>query len=70
MLLGIEMPLVGSPTICVKLRDAKRCQQLLKLQEDVVLALSEHIRQDLPRVMMLGSDKAQSTQARFLIAPV
>ena len=34
MLLGIEMPLVGPPAIGVKLRDAKRCQQLLELQEE------------------------------------
>jgi hypothetical protein len=26
MLRGIEMPLVGSPAVGVKLRDAKRCQ--------------------------------------------
>ena len=32
MLLGIEMPLVGSPAVGVKPRDAKRRQQLLKLQ--------------------------------------
>src|SRR5262245_64611045 len=37
MLLSIEMPLVSPPTICVKLRDAKRCQQLWELQDDVVL---------------------------------
>ena len=52
MLLGIEMPLIGPPTIGVKLCDAKRCQQLLKLQEDVILSPAEHIRQDLPRVMI------------------
>ena len=34
MLLGIEMPLISPPTIGVKLRDAKRCQQLLEVQED------------------------------------
>ena len=52
MLLGIEMPLVGPPAVGVKLRDAKRCQQLLELQKDVVLPSSEHIRQDLARVMI------------------
>ena len=46
MLLGIEMPLVGSPAVGVKLRDAKRCQQLLELQEDVVLAV---VRTHTPR---------------------
>src|SRR5262249_48329929 len=52
MLLGIEMPLVSPPPIGIKLRDAKRCQQLLKLQEDGVLPSPEHIRQDLPCVMI------------------
>src|SRR5262245_57414707 len=50
MPLGIKMPLVGPPAVSVKLCDAKECQQLLELQEDVVLPSSEHIRQDLPRV--------------------
>ena len=31
MLRGIEMPLVGPPPVCVKLRDAKGLQQLLEL---------------------------------------
>jgi hypothetical protein len=44
MLLSIEMPLVGPPTIGGKFCDAKRLQQLLELQEDVVLPSSEHIR--------------------------
>jgi hypothetical protein len=30
MLLGIEMPLVSPPAVCVKLRDAQRFQQPLK----------------------------------------
>src|SRR6266571_6193644 len=47
MLLGIEMPLVGPPAVGVKLRDAKRGQQLLALQEDVALPSSAHIREDL-----------------------
>src|SRR5262249_42801098 len=46
-LLGREMPLVGSPAVGVKPRDAQRRQPLLKLQEDVVLAPSEHLRHDL-----------------------
>src|SRR6266851_10387022 len=46
MLLSIQMPLVGPPAVGVKLRDTKRCQQLLELQEDIVLPSSEHIRQD------------------------
>src|SRR5215831_14561599 len=63
MLLSIEMPLVGSPAVGVKLRDAKRCQQLLELQEDVVLAPSEHIRQDLACVMINGVP--QPARVRF-----
>jgi hypothetical protein len=33
MLLGIEMPLIGPPTIGVRLRDAKRCQAAKKAQD-------------------------------------
>jgi hypothetical protein len=44
MLLGIEMPLVSPPAVCGKLRDAKRFQQPLKFEEDVVLPSSEHLR--------------------------
>jgi hypothetical protein len=54
MLRGIEMALVSPSAVGVKLRDAKRGQQLLELQEDVVLPLSEHIRQDLARMMING----------------
>jgi hypothetical protein len=54
MLLGIEMPLIGPPTIGGKLRDAKRCPQLLKLQEDVILSPAEHIGPDLPRLRING----------------
>src|SRR5438093_2393686 len=55
MLLGIEMPLVGPPAVGGKLRDAKRGQQLLELQEDVVLSPAEHIRQDLPPATRPGA---------------
>ena len=64
MLLGSKMPRVGPPAVGVKLRDAKRCQQLLELQEDVVLPSSEHLRQDLARVMLNGVP--QPTWLRFL----
>ena len=64
MLLGVEMPLVGALAIRGKPSDAKRCQQLLQLQEDVVLAPSEHIGQDLARVMINGVP--QPTRLRFL----
>ena len=53
-LLGMERPLGGSPAVGGRCRDAKRCQQLLELQEDVVLSSSEYIRQDLPRVVING----------------
>jgi hypothetical protein len=44
VLVCVEMPLVSPPAIGVKLRDAERLKELLQLQEDVVLAPSEHIR--------------------------
>src|SRR2546427_8370785 len=53
-LLSIPIPLVGLPAIGVKPRDAKRFQQLLELQEDIVLPSSEHIRPDLPRMGING----------------
>jgi hypothetical protein len=54
LLRGIEMPRGGPPAVGGKLRAAKRGQQLLELQEDVVLAPSEHLRQDLARVRIHG----------------
>jgi hypothetical protein len=54
MLLGFEMPLVGSPAVGVKLCDAKRGQQLLELEKNVVLPSSEHIGQDLARAVING----------------
>jgi hypothetical protein len=59
MLFGHEMPLIGPPAVGVKLRDAKQCQQLLEFQKDVVLPSSEHIRQDLARVMINGVPQPQ-----------
>ena len=43
MLLGIDVPLVGSPAVRVKLCDAKWLQELLQLEEDGVFAPSEHM---------------------------
>src|SRR5262252_10850791 len=54
VLLGIYVPLVGSPAVRVKFRDAKRLQELLQLEEDGVFASSEHIRQHLPAVVING----------------
>jgi len=70
MLLWVDMPLVGAPAVRVKLRDAKGFQQLLQPQEDGVLTPAEHIRQHLPRVVMLGRRKARYLAARFLTPPV
>ena len=63
MLLGIQMPRVGPSAVGGKLRDAKRCQQLLELQEDVILSSSAHICQDLARVMINGVP--QPARVRF-----
>ncbi len=52
MLLGIDMPLVGSPSVGGILRDAKGLQQLLSLQEDSGLTPSTHRRSDLPGVVI------------------
>src|SRR5688500_10839732 len=57
MLLGIDMSLVGTPSIGVKLRDTKGLKQSFELQENVVLTPSEHIRQHLPRVVINGVPK-------------
>ena len=54
MLLGIEMPLVSPPAVGIKTGDAKRGQERFELEKDVVLTPPEHIRQDLPRVVVNG----------------
>jgi hypothetical protein len=64
-LLGSEMPLVGPPAICGKLRDAKRFQQLLELQEDVVFPSPNDIRSYLAWVMING----MPPPARMRFAP-
>ena len=53
-LLGIEMPLVGPPAVGGKTGDAKRGQERFELEQDVVLTPPEHLRQDLPRVVVNG----------------
>ena len=63
MLLSSQMPRVGPPAVGVKLRDAKWCQQRLELQEDVVFSSTEHIRQNLPRVVINGVP--QPARVRF-----
>ena len=54
MLLGIEMPLVGSPAVSGKTGDAKRGQERFELEKDIILPPPEHICQDLPRVVVDG----------------
>jgi len=54
VLLGIEMPLVGPPAVGVKTGDAKRGQERFELEQDVVLTPPEHLRQDLPCVVVNG----------------
>ena len=69
MLLGREMSLVGPPAVGVKLRDTKRRQQLLELQEDVVLAPSEYLRQDRARVMINGVPQPARVRFAAYITP-
>ena len=44
VLLGLDMPLVGAPSVGVILRDTKGLQQRLQPQEDRVLPPSKHLR--------------------------
>ena len=44
MLLGIDVPLVGSPSIRIKPCDPKGRKEFLQLQKDVVFPPPEHIR--------------------------
>ena len=68
VLVGIEMPGVRAPIIGVIARDAKRLEQRFELQKHLILPPPKDIRQHLAGLVMLGSDKARSAQARFLIA--
>src|SRR5215813_8142887 len=69
MLLGREMSLVGPPAVGVKLRDTKRRQPLLELQEDVVLAPAEDICQDFPRVMINGVPQPAGVRFAAYVTP-
>ena len=51
MLLGVDIPLIGTPAIGIEARDTKWLQQGLQLQKDPILALSKDISQDLATVM-------------------
>jgi hypothetical protein len=54
VLLSVDMPLVGTPTVRVIHHDTKGFQQRFELEEDLVLAPSKHIRQLLPRAVING----------------
>jgi hypothetical protein len=69
VLLGIDMPLVGSPSVRVKLCDAKGLQELLQLEEDGVFASSEHIGQHLPGVVINGVPEPSRMRFRFHKTP-
>ena len=47
-------PLVGAPAIRVISGDAKRLQQSLEVQKNLVLSPSTYLGQDLPRMMIHG----------------
>src|SRR5499425_3957483 len=69
MLLGIDVPLVGSPSVRVKFCDAKGLQELLQLEEDDVFASSEHIRQHLPGVVINGVPEPSRMRFRLHKTP-
>src|SRR5262249_21089555 len=69
VLLGIYMPLVGSPSVRVKFRDAKWLQELLQLEEDGVFAPSEHIGQHLPGVVINSVPEPSRMRFRFHKTP-
>jgi hypothetical protein len=52
MLLGVDIPLVGTPSIGIETRYTKRLQQGLQLQKDPIFALSTDISHHLPTVMI------------------
>src|SRR5438093_4524193 len=63
MLLGINVPLVGSPSICGKPRDPTGLKEFLPLQKDVVLPPPAHIRYHCPRVVI--NSMPQPARIRF-----
>ena len=70
VLLGSNRALIGAPAVGVEARNAKRFSYRLQAEHDVILPSSEHIGQDLARVVMLGRRKARYLAARFLTPPV
>ena len=63
VLLGVDMSLIGTPTIRIKPRDAQRLQQLLESREDLILVSSEHLDQD--RACMMINGVPQPARMRF-----
>ena len=52
MLLCVHMALVGAPAVRVVPCDAKRLQESLQAQKDIILPPAEPIRQDIPGVVI------------------
>jgi len=52
VLLGLQMPLVGPPTVGKRARDTKRCQEGFELQKGRVLASSTPIGSHRTRVVI------------------
>jgi len=69
LLLSLDMPLVGPPSVGGILRDAKGCQQLLPPQEDSVLPPSTHRRSRLPGVVIHRVPEPSWMRFRFHNTP-
>jgi hypothetical protein len=69
MLLGIDMPLIGAPSVGVILCDANGLSQLLPLQEDRVLTPSKHIRSHLPGMVINGVPEPSRMRFRLHKTP-
>ena len=70
MHVGFEMAFVRPPMIRIKASEPEGLQQRFELQKDVVFAAPKDIRQDGPRMMLLGRRKARYPAARFhLLSP-
>ena len=52
VLVGIEMPCVRAPMIRMKTGEPEGLQQRFQRQKDIILAPSEHMREDLPGVVI------------------
>ncbi|HET8670594.1 MAG TPA: hypothetical protein VFM05_08220 [Candidatus Saccharimonadales bacterium] len=51
---GLEIPLVGAPVVGIVARDAKRREQRLQLQKQLILTSSEDIGQDFSGLVIKG----------------